>query len=494
MKAKFLTLSYLLLLLLLVVVAFNFGIVVVAVQSTAIDGSEIEDEQELEHDYIDDEDYYDDENDEIHEEYDEDVVVVDEQQQQQTEQVKDRSLVQYHTTKSLGRKGLCVIGCTPYVDLSVEMTGLKKYRALVNEMAKTCDVIVHVGDTKPGLKMPCNKNYMTKAIHILKSAALKAQKRLNRQVLALYAPGDNELNDCHRHGSNPKNLIPSDIYKASDARRFLINNLKLHFPTDLTTKYKVLNHDDDNQKQLNIVPGTNTSYTCDFDKYVELDHYSVATLEVIGSHWYLDDERGDDSRGGPYSNQNVVDPLHDRLFMYLNAKDCALEWIDLSAKRASSQNQRALFFMFHATFYREFGSMFLGNHGIGTYYKSTNLQKYTKQYTREEITYPYQPLFDKLTEVALRYPDLMFYVVHSDSHRIQTIRLNPGMHNTGLSGDSLKSHHNMMVHQVEGTSRALTMYSRFHVNPIKFQPVTHRQEWSRRAYNIEPKGHSWKPY
>jgi len=88
----------------------------------------------------------------------------------------------------------------------------------------------------------------------------------------------------------------------------------------------------------------------------------------------------------------------------------------------------------------------------------------------------------------------MIYVVHSDAHKLQTFRLNPGKHNTGLVGDQLKSHHNLMTVQVEGTSRALTMYSRFLVDASSFQPVTHKQEWSQSAYNIEPLGHSWIPY
>ena len=49
-------------------------------------------------------------------------------------------------------------------------------------MSQKCDVLVHVGDTKPGA-MPCDEPLMTKSIHILKDAAAKHGK------LALYAPG-----------------------------------------------------------------------------------------------------------------------------------------------------------------------------------------------------------------------------------------------------------------------------------------------------------------
>lgn len=55
------------------------------------------------------------------------------------------------STEFLGSAGLCVIGCTPYVDLNREDTGLAKYRALIAEMAQTCDILVHLGDTKSGV-------------------------------------------------------------------------------------------------------------------------------------------------------------------------------------------------------------------------------------------------------------------------------------------------------------------------------------------------------
>lgn len=379
--------------------------------------------------------------------------------------------------------GLCVVGCTPYVDLDTELNGLKKYRALVNEMARTCDVIVHVGDTKPG-HMPCMRNYLTKAVNILAAVARRNNK------IALYAPGDNELNDCHRHKSKSEPVY-SEINTASDARQHLIDRLRLSSPKDLTAKFDVSNHNQFSGSLRHAkIPGTNITYSCDFDKYLEWDQYAVATLEVIGSHWYLDDERLEG-----YPNQDEVDPIFNRLFMYLNAKDCAMEWIDETAKRASSGNKRAVFFMMHATFYQDFGITYLGSRGIGEFFKSTNLRNFTRLFgSGDEIAYPYQPLFDKLTEVAFHYPDIMFYVVHADGHRLQTIRMNPGKHNMGVSEPRLKSHHNLMLHQVEGASRSLTMYSRFTVDPSSFQPVTHKQEWSQRAYNIEPLGHSWIPY
>jgi hypothetical protein len=217
-----------------------------------------------------------------------------------------------------GAKGLCVVGCTPYVDPSDPTAGILKYRELVREMAKDCDVLVHVGDTKPG-KMACNRTVMTNAAHILEEAGRLENK------LVLYAPGDNELNDCHRHDSGDTK-VPSDIYKAAEARKFLAEDLRLESSTDLTGRYALDNHDMSDK----IVPGTDQPYSCDFDKYVELDNYAIATLEVIGSHMYLDDER---QNGYPY--QDEVDPLEGRLSMFLNAKDCALDWIEQSAEKAS---------------------------------------------------------------------------------------------------------------------------------------------------------------
>ena len=66
-----------------------------------------------------------------------------------------------------GSKGLCVIGCTPYVDFRKNDSGIRKYRRLVEEMAQECDVLVHVGDTKAG-SMPCDRSVLTKSIHIMK--------------------------------------------------------------------------------------------------------------------------------------------------------------------------------------------------------------------------------------------------------------------------------------------------------------------------------------
>jgi hypothetical protein len=226
-------------------------------------------------------------------------------------------------------------------------------------------------------------------------------------------------------------------------------------------------------------------YSCDFDKYYATDTFAVATLEVIGSHWYLDDER---ENGYPY--QDVVDPLEGRLPLYLNAKDCATDWIAQSAKKASDSGLRAVFFLLHASFYSLSGTRPYNNADVGDFYGGTNLEELTG------IRDPYQPLFDQLKRVALEHPSLMFYVVHSDGHRSINLRLFPDQTNS-LSSDgrvTLRSHQNMFAHQIEGASRGLTMYSKFTVDGHRFQPVTLKEEWSEAAFETYPEGHVYDPY
>ena len=182
-----------------------------------------------------------------------------------------------------GKNGLCVLGCTPYVDPYRKDGGIEKYQAMIEEMAQTCDIIVHIGDTKPGVA-PCNETLMTHAIHRL----IQAGKEHN--TLVLYAVGDNELNDCHRHASAPDGYkVPSQIVKAIDARNFLTCDLNVNSGMDLTGTYEVEQHV---KAETNLASCYETDepcrpYSCDFDKYVEFDNFAVATLEVLGSHWYL---------------------------------------------------------------------------------------------------------------------------------------------------------------------------------------------------------------
>ena len=302
--------------------------------------------------------------------------------------------------------------------------------------------------------------------------------------------------DCFRSASGQNTdetqfVVPADFNQTSQARQFLVEALRVganetaaRRGKDLTLKYVVDTHFDF-RKDV-IVPGTNFTYSCDFDKYIALDHYAVATLEVPGSHWYLQDETED------YPFQDQVDPMINRYGLYLNAMECAMDWIDTSARKASASGKKALFFTFQGVFYGNYGIEALTEPSTG-FFSAANFRQYMQDVAgRSDLKSAYQPLFDKLTRVALQYPNLQFYVIHADGHRFQTVRLNPNLSNQ--AGRTPLSNHNLRAHMVEGTSRALTMWTRFTVDPNSFQPVTLKEEWSREAFNREPVGHAWIPY
>ena len=389
------------------------------------------------------------------------------------------------TTARATPNSLCVIGCTPYVNYATtDATGYAKYQALVKEMVSgPCDVVVHIGDPKPA-EMPCNATLLSKPLLFLRNQAKKNGR------LALYAPGDNEVGDCHRHRSTN---TPTEFTKAAQARQSLVSQLNLNSGKDLTGRYAITSHT--TGLHGTQIPGSTLDnkparfYSCDFDKYVNMDTFAIATLEVPGGNWFLEDERTDG-----YPQQDTADPLADRIWMYLNAKDCALEWLDQSAERANQNGKRALFVLFHGVFYNNGGSNVYDSNNIGSYYNPSNLEQYTQRYTGKKISKPYQPLFDKLTALGLQYPNLIIQVVHSDGHKLTENRLNPGANNQGLGPGKLFSNHNVMLRQVEGDARGLTMYARFTTHPTDFQPVTHQQKWSRAAYDIAPLGHSKLPY
>ena len=186
-------------------------------------------------------------------------------------------------SQATGGHELCVVGCTPYVDPFHPFHGVEKYKAMARELADTCDIVVHIGDTKPGETMGCNETIMTRSVHMLVDAGAS---------IVLYAPGDNEVTDCHRLGSAPVGKrYPSDILKASNARQFLIDDLNIGSGFDVTGNHEVYGHNLGTHKNPATCHETGNnclSYSCDFDKYIEMDHYAVATLEVLGNHWYLD--------------------------------------------------------------------------------------------------------------------------------------------------------------------------------------------------------------
>jgi hypothetical protein len=361
----------------------------------------------------------------------------------------------------------------------------------------------------PTGRMPCNEDIVTASVRYI------AEQGNRTGSMVLYSPGDNELNDCHQHASAETSMQqPSDILRAADARDFIIQDLRLNSGKDLTGQYDVVNHDMSDRMNMATCDANGSNcmpYSCDFDKYVELDNYAIATLEVTGSHWYLDvsilspssssfrqvvDNRlthmvpsirliqQDERSGFPY--QNSIDPLENRLAMYLNAKDCALDWVDYAARTAFQNKKKVVFFLLHATFYTNSGNEAMSNNGLGDFYGGGNLFSNTSALGIPPVSTPYKPFFDKLYETSLLYPTLMFQVVHSDSHRFSSVRLHSDLDNLKTE---LRSHHNVMIHQTEGYSRALTMFSRFTVDEGSFQPITLKQEWSQAAFDETPYGH-----
>jgi len=190
--------------------------------------------------------------------------------------------------------------------------------------------------------------------------------------MLLYAPGDNEINDCHRLVSG-KDTVAAAFYRAQHARNFIVNDLNLrNRQTDLRGKDKVLSH----KMHQYRIPGSRRLVRCDFfDKYIERDDFAAATFEVIGSHYYQGDERNK-----KYPHQNSVDPLGQRLSMFVNANLCSLEWIADTARRAHSSGKRALFFMMHASFYSANGKSVKGNDGIGDFYSPQRLGEITSEH------------------------------------------------------------------------------------------------------------------
>ena len=183
--------------------------------------------------------------------------------------------------------------------------------------------------------------------------------------------------------------------------------------------------------------------------------------------------------------------------MYLNAKDCALEWITHGAQTATALGKKALLIGFQAHFwsidaYGTVSSYMPGAaDGIGEYYNATNLAAITKNLTGVAITEAYQPLYAHLTATALAYPNLLINTVNSDSHTWTDVRGNSGATNTG---STINSNHNWMIHQIEGDSRALTMYTKFSVDANAFEPVQVNQVWSKKAYDTIPVGHTYYKY
>jgi hypothetical protein len=190
-----------------------------------------------------------------------------------------------------------------------------------------------------------------------------------------------------------------------------------------------------------------------------------------------------------------VDPLANRFAMFLNAKDCALEWITYATEKAKILKKRSVVIGLQAHFWEQdaFGSV--NKHldstldGIGEYYNKTNLLKMMLNVTGMNISEPYQHLYAHMTKIAKENPNIMFVTANADTHFWTNIRANSNIDNRL----SAISNHNWMIHQVEGASRSLTQYTKIVFRPNDFQPVQFLQKWSQKAFNITPFGHAYIP-
>jgi len=238
------------------------------------------------------------------------------------------------------------------------------------------------------------------------------------------------VNDCHRAASAGK---PADFYSAEAARQFLIDSFFQDRTTDLTGTLDV----------------DTMSAECPFHVFAEHCGTAVVTLEVPGSQWYLADETS------KRPEQDNVDPVADRKVMHDRAKDCTLAWLETSFKKAHDRGLRAVIIAYHAGFWQNTGE-FPGTYGegISTYGLAGNVWNETTLGYK-----PYQPLSDKLVELADAYPDIMVYTVHADWHfwHIQSPLKKKNMVDVG----------------VEGSTAALTSYARLSIDTSNvLDPVT----------------------
>lgn len=182
--------------------------------------------------------------------------------------------------------------------------------------------------------------------------------------------------------------------------------------------------------------------------------------------------------------------------MYLNAKDCALEWITMAVEKADKLGKRTVVIGLQAHFweYDIYGSV--KKHlnsaldGIGEYYNRTNLGNMTLNLTGTAIQEPFEPLYTHLTKMAKAYPNIVIYTVNADSHVWTEVRANSDTNNN----PAIVSNQNWMILQTEGDGRALTMYAQLKFRSTEFMSVQADQIWSKTAFDATPYGHSFYKY
>ena len=310
---------------------------------------------------------------------------------------------------------VCTAGCAPY-----ETVPYPTWSDVVAHMAESCDLMIHVGDTQSGSTV-CNASSMLSPIHAMKDTGIPT----------LYTVGDNEVNDCHRAASKNQS---AEFYVAKEARQLFIDTFYDDLTTDLTGTHPVMTQ----------------SEQCPFNVYTEVCGAAVVTIEVPGSQWYLADETEDRPQ------QNVVDPLIDRIDMYETAKNCTLSWLDQSLAMADAQNISAVLINYHAGFWTsEEGDSRTASFGQGIF--SSGFEGDIWNITTLGYL-PYQPLVDKLVELAEMYPNIVIYTVHADWHYFSML--------------SPRRIRNLVDVMVEGSAPGLTTYVKFDFDYSQlFDPV-----------------------
>lgn len=315
----------------------------------------------------------------------------------------------YHTSSS-EECNICTVGCAPYSTIPYPA-----WSQVAAEMAMECKLMIHVGDTQSGAT-PCNTSTMMEPLTRL----------VDTGTPTLYTVGDNEVNDCHRAYSAG---TPAEFYVAEDARQAFIDTWFQDTTTDLTGTY----------------PVETQSADCPFNVFVEECGAAVVTVEIPGSQWYLADERA--SR----PLQDDIDPIADRIDMYNRAKDCTLAWLDEKVAYANSTGLKAILINYHASFWlntNTFGDTLTTSNFGGDIWNITTLGHL-----------PYQPIADKLIELAETFPNIVIMTVHADWHYY---RIMSPLRMT-----------NLIDVMTDGSTAALTTYLKFSIdNDQYFDPIT----------------------
>lgn len=321
---------------------------------------------------------------------------------------------------------ICAVGCAPY-----GMDKVDQWFKTAEAMGEQCDLMIHLGDVMgsgpTANNIECNASIMTPPI----------DQMMRQGKPLLFMPADNEVADCHRAAGNKNGVsYPVEFVKAEDSRNFWINRYFQDTTTDLT----------------GTLPLTTQSAECPFNTYLEKCGAAVSTYEIPGSQFYLQDESHN------YPTQDQADPIADRKAMYNRANDCALTWLEQSFQKANAAGLHTLFLFYHAAFWqmsggfpKDFGAA-MSTYGFGGDIHNADTLG---------MASPYEPVANKILELADMYPDLMVYNVISDWHFFHM--QNP------------KRKKNLMLVMTEGDKEGIETFVKFKVDAaegVMVQEVT----------------------